>query len=311
MYRKRFRSSRGRYVKRRRSRGRRYIRRFYKRARRGGKLARRTLPSSRKASRVHGTDGVTTGIVLVSIPIDLLKPVILDSLQTNHHNMYQGVMYIKPFPYPSPLTGDALTARDASQVLVKGFKIRRQFYTTVRSLTPNFFQPMVVNWCLMQPKNIATTEELQSDNTNRIGRILTENFFTDYSGSASRTRAWQNNTTTQNVWRYERNHLPINSKNNWRVITHQRKVVHPFSAGSDTAFGRSISGVMSQWSFKKYMKLNKVVSFAANENTLPEQPIYEFYWYEQVSPAFAGVIAPPPTQINTVSNHECYYANLP
>jgi len=204
-----------------------------------------------------------------------------------------------------------LTARDASQVLVKGFKIRRQFYATVRSVSPNFFVPFVINWCLMQPKNIATTAELQSGITSRVSAVLTDNFFTDYSGSASRTRPYLNNTTTTSIWRYERNHLPINSKNNWRVITHQRKVIHPFSAGSDTAFGRNISGVMHQWSFKKYMKLNKVISFAANENTLPEMPIYEFYWYEQVTPAFAGVIAPPSTHINTVSNHECYYANLP
>jgi len=232
-------------------------------------------------------------------------------LNDNHVTVDQGVLYLKPLPYPTAVTGDPLTGRDSNQIFVKGFKMRRQFYMIVRDANPVFYSPQVVNYCLVQPTSWAITEDIQSQNDNRVERALTGEMFTDYSGSTGQTRAWTNNTQSVSAWRYEKNHLPLNSRNNFKIITHTRRVLHPAAAGTISALSKKMDGPLTAWTFKKWMRYNKTVEFDVVQNTIPKMPIYEMWWYEAHTPFGYNIIAPPARLMYTTSNHECYFQNIP
>lgn len=292
---------------------RRFTRRFIrKRIKRRAKLYRRTAPQSRKKSRVHGTAAVPTGFVLTSVPVDIPGVVLFDSITDPHVNCYLGVLYMRPFPYPSAISGDALTARDANQIYVSGFKLRRQFYTTITSVNPNLNFPLVINYCIVQPKSIGVRNGIQANLTANFNEVLTGRFFTDYSGSTDKDAPWDGNTTTLTAWRQRKVNCSLNSNNNFNIISHVRKVIHPIQAGGDnTAAGKGLNSYNCHWTFKKWMRYKKIITFTDAGDTLPDLPLYEMYWTEQLTPYLypAGTSAPP-THVSTWCNHEIYYKNL-
>lgn len=264
-------------MKRRRfTRGRRYIRRFYRRAKRA-KLYRRTAPSERKKSRCHQTDTVLS-IELLPIPVSITDAELLNSVLQNHVNAYIGCLYVKSLVYPAAPpsgTGD-ITNRRQNTVFISGWKIQRQFYwisNVGQGESQN--EPVVVNWALIQPKSKYISDLLNTGTEANMTTILTSEFFTQQASNTTDYVPFLSNTTTICAWRHNKNNLAMNPNNNFNIITRKKKTLYPSQWPNHSR---------QQWTINKWMPYKKWVEFETPSDILPHTPIYEIYWYEQLTP---------------------------
>lgn len=210
------------------------------------KVHRRTLPGIKNPS-LKKSDSVPNGPALA---------------------VTMGTLNIRDFPWPAHSNNDGLTIRNRNNIFVKGLKVCRHFQYVYQFDGANDIGEIEVHWGILQLKN-------DEDNTELSTELLL-NFFRDNSGSLTRSRDFQVYTPTS-VWDMGKNCFAINPNNKVRVITHQKKRLCPKSNQAQV-LGKNI------WKIDRYYKLKKRLSFSSTNADLPNQRLFEFYWYNTVTP---------------------------
>lgn len=260
-----------------RVRSRKYLRRF--------KMYRRTAPSTRVKTRAICTP--TTGIPLDNSGSQL-QVTLLGAITNNNVNCAMGRMYAKILPAPTPPTTGYASQRTrmTNHVLYHGVKINRTFAIPYGERIPE--SSVQVNWALIQFRRNGyedVTEALPSTNN------IYKDFFRDHSASDTANDSLDfpaySATGGSAVWNHEMNVLAMNPDNNYKIITHRRFILS--DKGTTTGVGNGGPGKQRvQWNqcwmknINFYYKLNKIMSFADNGSTEPEQPLCEIWWYNSI-----------------------------
>lgn len=244
------------------------------RSRRGryrrSKIMRRTAPSTRR-------QGTTKQ----------------DPPSTTLTQLAMGNLYVADFPWPgSSGSNDDITRRERNTVSVSGLKICRIFEYTQDIDDAAQQGPVEVHWCLLQLKTDQTNLDLSAD--------LPIEFFRDNSRTTTRARDFNPYDGTDQ-WDMGKNCLQINP-NKWvRVLTHKRFHLQPFAPGAAYRPWMNIKKINKYYRLKKNITYNNVLT------NLPNQRIFECYWYNTTTPTKFQTNNSDATLVGTTRMNTVYF----
>lgn len=208
-----------------------------------------------------------------------------------------GQLTFNDFPWPVvDSLNTSVVRRETNTIFVKGLKIHRRFEYRFPKGDPNDIGPIQVHWALCQLKNDEVDAEI-------IGELSTS-WFRDNSDGADRTRNFNTYTATD-AWDEGKNQFAINPNNKVRVLTHKKKVIHPYHDATGNYTYQS-----HQWTIDRYYKVKKNFWFADITRTNPNQRIFEVYWYNTDTARKFPTTNADGAFLSTTFMHSVYYCNI-
>lgn len=305
-YRRSYRSSRTmRPRTRRRMYKKRTMRRVYKKRRyaKKSKLCRRSVPSTRQKAKCVGTDAVATTFATGNRAGGTIEAIHLGNRTSNHISVPNGQLYTKAIPYPDPVgTANTVDARRGNAVYISGVKIDRTFSNTdIETDAALWRGPIVVHWCLMQPKDLGL--KLDVDKVSLPGR-----FFRDYSDKLDETANFTSiRTSDPYFWDELKVNGTLNPDNGYKIITHQKKILTSRVPGNySQGMPKTQNALPHVWHIKRYYKYCKVADWQEATDVLPQRPLYEVWWWEWLD----NINSSNSSILVTHNNIKTYYRNL-
>lgn len=244
------------------------IQRWYRRRRRS-KVGRRTLPSAKISSKAHA-GGVPGGA---------------------NQEFALGALQYAALPYPPQGTGSTneVNVRKNNSLFFKGIRICRTFEIPGTSAQIDTSTAVEVHWCLFQQMagSVSNVGEFESN--------LRVNFWRDHTATTSRGRNFVDYGPTD-PWSAEYNCLKPMQGNDFKVLTHRRRVIYKSNSSHSKP---------QYWKIDKYFKINKTIQFLGTSG-LPQLPIYEVFWCNTIS---SNRFPADPTQnaCQTWQQHTMYF----
>jgi len=183
--------------------------------------------------------------------------------------------------HPTPAGGqtfDFLGERHGQNIMLKGIKINRRFFSFPASEGTGILQPFMMHYAMVQFKDADV-------DPNTWAQQLKENFFRTYGEIYDRTRDFDNNTSST-VWTNYHNELPMNPDGNFNIIFHWRKRMEQKPTST---IDRNQRPHTFEWNIKRYVRLNKVIHYTNLQSLQPTHPILEVFWYQCMN----GIAYPP------------------
>jgi len=183
-----------------------------------------------------------------------------------------GRTYIVDFPWPSIANNNnVITRREGNVIKVKGLKICRLFQYDQFKSSGGDIGDIEVHYCVLQLKNDEDNTELSAE--------MVLNFFRDNSVDSQSSSDFPTYTAGSS-WDMKMNCLPINPNNKVNILMHKKHTLQP------KGFGHNFDGAIhNYWKFEHYMKVNKDFSFKNVSSNLPSKRLFEFFWYNTVTPS--------------------------
>ena len=201
-----------------------------------------------------------------------------------------GRTYITDFPWPEIANNNnVIYRREGNVIHVKGIKICRFFSYDAQSFSAEDIGDIEVNYCLLQLKNDEDNTELSNE--------MPLNFFRDNSISTQASSDFPTYGSTSD-WKMAMNCLPINPNNKVNILTRMKKIITPLTTSHD---GKNY------WKIEKYFKIDKNFTFKNSTNNLPSRRIFEFYWYNTVTPNRFPADPTAVTYVKTDVTNTLYY----
>lgn len=104
-------------------------------------------------------------------------------------------------------------------------------------------------------------------------------FFRTFDDSFDRVADFADNNSAS-TYDSKLNYCKMNPDGNFNILTHRTKML-------STKFGiQGYDWKMSPflWHIDTYMKLNKTFTYGNTDNAYPDNPLFEVYWYQTVTP---------------------------
>ena len=207
-----------------------------------------------------------------------------------------GALYFYDFPWPATDTLNAdVTRRETNTIWLKGLKVRREFQYRFDKGDANEIGPIEVHWGLVQLKNEEPDAEITAD--------LTTDWFRDNSSTVAKARNFGTYATTD-TWDQGMNVLAINPNKNVRVLTHKRRVIHPYhNATGMYTYNRHV------WTIDKWYKVNKRMVFPNVTSNRPNQRLFEVFWFNTTTAKGFPVNNADGTFVDSIHHHKVYFCN--
>lgn len=184
--------------------------------------------------------------------------------------------------------------RTTLNIMLKGFKICRQFYFGQLDGDP-FVGPIKITYYLVQNKNA-------NESTDTFANRLPIEMFR--SNVDNLDRATDFDITSPN-WDSTKLCAPLNPDNNINILKKMTKVLMQDRPTDGQALD---SPWKYTWQIDRYIKFGKLLHWEKLDNFLPTHPIYEVYWYETLNPSVRPT-SNQPRPVDTWSHHILYYGN--
>ncbi|UOF77163.1 putative capsid protein [Circoviridae sp.] len=269
-------------------RRRQQIKRAYNVVRRGvkrykmSKIGKRMVAGTRAASKVRGERSAESS----------------DAVFIEHQTLHARLM-----TYPEYRTTGVLGSRDQYTILLKGWKICRQFHfvnPAPESEAPQIGGPIIMHWALVQQKRT------QESDTTLIGD-LKDRFFRNNSTDDDKYSSFVN-AVPLSEWKAIFNCNPMNPDGEFKVLTHLRhRLQAPARNAGLFVTNGSVNPKEAIWEIRKYIKVNRKQTFGKLDSYVPNHPIYEVYWYSTQTPQDAPDLNMNGTYVRTFAEHQVYY----
>lgn len=257
--------------------------RRFKRRTRGRKkpMRKRMQPSSKSNSKAHQDTPVIGG---------------------ENQNFPMGSLQLQRMPEPPPPNDPAaFNARERANVFYKGYKICRYFENTFNTSEHVYeVHHALVQWNNQRLNELLDRAAAESTIENQVTLedLVQERFFRDLSDQQTRATNF-GQYVSGDSWRMKMNCLPMNPDRGYRIIWHKKKTLFPRNV--------SQSSRRYYWKIDKYIKVNKMMTFKDRDAVFSNTPMFEVYWYNQVTPTFFPAEPQQVNAIRTIVMNKLYF----
>jgi len=205
-------------------------------------------------------------------------------------------------------SAENISGRDSLVAFVKGYRICRDFHTTITAGGTGDCGPVEVHWALIQwkcPISDASVQTLLPQNFFRTSEFI-DRKAVKFGEGASDVDAYP---VAGDPWTNKLNCLSMNPDNGYSIITHQKRTIHPRRSGQDVLPDGSSS---SEWKIDYYQPINKFMETESRDIDRWKAPIYEVFWCNTINATqhpnstTNGAFA---TFVRSNKYHTCYFEN--
>lgn len=208
-----------------------------------------------------------------------------------------GRLYSPNFPWPVFNTTNNLIDRQRNIIHLSGIKVCRQF--NYPNTAPDI-GPIEIHWALLQMKDsdlLPSSLDWQND------------FFRDNSTTGTRTANFPTYVGTS-PWSMQMNCAPINPNNKVKVLTHRKFVLTRYDGGGNGVVAQPYNNSPSFKRIDRYFKIGRNMNFENDTDTIPQNVIFECFWYNTIEPSNFPADPVAVRYIESDAAHTVYWKNL-
>lgn len=190
---------------------------------------------------------------------------------------------------PDMSSSNFYNAREGANVYIRGIKVCRYFENTETN------RAYEVHHCLIQFKGGTTPE---------VSAIKPE-FFRSHAASNDRVQAFTDYPVVGTAtWDMHMNCNQLNPNKEISILWHKRRWLMPKELNTT-------GNMRHVWKLDKYVPIKKRFSFPYQSVNYPNQPIFELYWYNTITPSdFPGSNQGAVVDVKTMGQTTTYFKDL-
>nr|WCR62209.1 MAG: capsid protein [Circoviridae sp.] len=212
-----------------------------------------------------------------------------------------GTLYVQNVSFPQSSSSAArINTKYGANLTVKGIRFARTFERLRFSETEEEIPvcpPVIMHWAVVQLKE---PKVFFQDWKEKIAT----GFFRTFDDSYDRIANFVDNNATS-TFDSTMNLCKMNPDGNFNILTHRRKMLTQKygSAGLDWKMSPWL------WHIDTYMKLNKTFTYSDTDQVYPDNPLFEVYWYQTVTPTEYPIGKSDAEYVATFGQNTVYFSS--
>lgn len=202
-----------------------------------------------------------------------------------------------PFPKTNAYS-DRLTAKKEQHAFIKGIRFVRTFEFIRPNETEEAVEacpPIIMHWAVIQLKEPNVPVE------NWTAEIK-KKFFRSFDDDFDRCEDFEDNGPNT-TWNSTHNWLKMNPDGNFNILTHRKRRMYQKSGIQ----GLDYKTHPYLWHIDTWMRINKTFTYTNTDQAYPDNPLFEVYWYNTVTPTDYPFGVTNFAFVGTIRQHTVYF----